>query len=195
MDICKDDGADWEELSMDSAQWNVLLRQLEDLSMLDFVLQQRIKVELNALPHRLKWKSMPISLRLLLEKGRGNIKNLIQNFIVFKILCSGNFLGAISEIVAYWIGTTGLHPKTLIELEKKEILGSLSEGEPEDAEEASSVDPNAYKIFGKRQIIYFNGRVAEYTFFRLYSETEKSIPGEFAVQQLAVMPILGVYSG
>jgi Rab3 GTPase-activating protein regulatory subunit C-terminus len=79
MDICKDDGADWEELSMDSAQWNVLLRQLEDLSMLDFVLQQRIKVKLNALPHSLKWKSMPISLHLLLEKGRGKIKNLMQN--------------------------------------------------------------------------------------------------------------------
>jgi Rab3 GTPase-activating protein regulatory subunit C-terminus len=73
MDICKDDGADWEELSMDSAQWNVLLRQLEDLSMLDYVLQQRIKVTLNALPHSLKWKSMPISLHLLLEKGRGKI--------------------------------------------------------------------------------------------------------------------------
>jgi hypothetical protein len=64
------------------------------------------------------------------------------------------FVGAISEIIAYWIGTTGLHPKTLIELEKKEILGSQSEGEPEEADEASSVDPNAYKIFGKRSIYF-----------------------------------------
>lgn len=73
MEICRDDAADWEELSMDSVQWNLLLRQLEDLSMLDFVLQQRIKVSLNALPYSLRWKSMPISLRLLLEKGRGEI--------------------------------------------------------------------------------------------------------------------------
>jgi hypothetical protein len=72
------------------------------------------------------------------------------------ILCLGNVAGAISELVAYWIGTTGLHPKTLIELEKKEGLGSQSEGEPEDAEEASNVDPNAYKIFGK---IHFSGLI------------------------------------
>lgn len=64
--------------------------------------------------------------------------------------CFVNVAGAISEIIAYWIGTTGLHPKTLIELEKKESLGlQLNEGEPEDAEEASSVDPNACKIYGK----------------------------------------------
>jgi len=73
MDISGEESTvtDWEELSMDTVQWNVLLRQLEDLSMLDFVLQQKIKVKLNPLPHLLKWKSTSVTLKSVINKGQG----------------------------------------------------------------------------------------------------------------------------
>ncbi|XP_065332946.1 rab3 GTPase-activating protein non-catalytic subunit [Cloeon dipterum] len=128
MDISGEEAstADWEELSMDTVQWNVLLRQLEDLAVLDFVLQQKIKVMVNPLPRTLKWKHTSVSLQLVMDKGKGSI----------------------SEYVAYWIGTTGLHPKMLVEYDKKlqEEVVSPDKREPEAAEEAAAVDPKALQV-------------------------------------------------
>jgi len=51
--------------------------------------------------------------------------------------------------VAYWIGTTGIHPKTLIDLETRgALLSPSNEMEPECAEEATNMDPDALKIMG-----------------------------------------------
>ncbi|XP_059473324.1 rab3 GTPase-activating protein non-catalytic subunit [Neocloeon triangulifer] len=128
MDISGEEAgtADWEELSMDTVQWNVLLRQLEDLSVLDFVMQQRIKVSVDPLPRCLKWKSASISLNLVMNKGKG----------------------AISEYVAYWIGTTGIQPKMLVELDRKLLKeeATVDKLEPEQAEDAVVFDPEALKI-------------------------------------------------
>ncbi|KAF4522485.1 hypothetical protein B566_EDAN002570 [Ephemera danica] len=47
---------DWEQVSMDTMQWNALSRHLEDLALLDAVLQVKLKTKLRCLPHCLKWK-------------------------------------------------------------------------------------------------------------------------------------------
>jgi len=76
-----EDDEDWENVSLDLIRWNILLKQIEDLSFLSTILAQRPKIpnpKLPLLPHQQE----ELSVVSLMEKGKGN--PLFNCVLIFK---------------------------------------------------------------------------------------------------------------
>lgn len=86
-----DDAEVWERLTQENCQWDLLIGKLEDVSLLNIILGCKLKVVESKLP-RLKYAFKDVSLRYILEKGRGSV----------------------SELVAKWLTTVGIDPELLV---------------------------------------------------------------------------------
>ncbi|XP_018329568.1 rab3 GTPase-activating protein regulatory subunit [Agrilus planipennis] len=87
----------WEKLSQENCEWMLLIGKLEDISLLNIILSNRPVMQhrkFYILP-KLKQKDIQVSLKMILEKGKG----------------------AISELVAQWLTATGIDPHVLNAIE------------------------------------------------------------------------------
>ncbi|XP_023289091.1 rab3 GTPase-activating protein non-catalytic subunit isoform X2 [Orussus abietinus] len=91
--------SDWETVSKDGCQFTVLISHLEDLTILDYVVSRQPPRDHTGNFLSLRYEKENVSLRLLLSGGKGSV----------------------SEIVARWLASTGLHPTCLIDSEGPEI--------------------------------------------------------------------------
>jgi len=62
---------EWETVSLDLVRWNILLKQIEDLSLLSTILSQEIKFDSAILPLIPHHDEVEFSVYALLEKGKG----------------------------------------------------------------------------------------------------------------------------
>jgi hypothetical protein len=71
-DAAADDGGEegWENVSLDLIKWNILLKQIEDLSFLSTILAQKPRLESPMLP-LLPSQAEELSVVSLLDKGKG----------------------------------------------------------------------------------------------------------------------------
>lgn len=84
----------WEKLSQEKCEWMLLIGKLEDVSLLSIILSGKpavSKAEFCQLP-KLKCEPKDISLKYILEKGRG----------------------VVSELMARWLAAVGINPDCLI---------------------------------------------------------------------------------
>lgn len=90
-----------EVLSQENVQWSLLIGKLEDVSLLNIVLSTKPAVKDCPMP-KLKLHNVNISLKYVMERGRGSV----------------------SELVARWLTSCGVNPQNLI---LNENLGKLLE--------------------------------------------------------------------
>ncbi|KRT79269.1 hypothetical protein AMK59_8750 [Oryctes borbonicus] len=79
----------WENLSQENCEWTLLIGKLEDVSLLNIILAND-PICSSSLP-KLKHEKESVSLRSILDKGKGSV----------------------SELVARWLTLKGIHPKFL----------------------------------------------------------------------------------
>ncbi|ODN02339.1 Rab3 GTPase-activating protein non-catalytic subunit [Orchesella cincta] len=108
MDITASDGDDeeWENVSLELIRWNILVKQIEDLSLLTMVISRRPKLEEPVLPV------------LFVE---------IQNLSVSDLLDKGK--GCIAELVGKWLTSIGIDPVLLVD--ESEIISEEYVPSPE----------------------------------------------------------------
>lgn len=76
----KSTSSEFENLSMDAVQWNLLVKQLEDVALLEKVLKQKLKVESPSI-YILPYERPSVSLAHILEKGKGKPLSRQYGFI------------------------------------------------------------------------------------------------------------------
>lgn len=81
----------WEKLTQENCQWDLLIGKLEDVSLLNIILGSKPIFIDSKLP-KLKNTLEDVSLKFVLEKGRGSV----------------------SELVAKWLTSGGVDPKDLV---------------------------------------------------------------------------------
>ncbi|KAF5303848.1 hypothetical protein FQR65_LT08105 [Abscondita terminalis] len=81
----------WEKMSQENCDWMILIGKLEDVSLLNIILSNRCAHIDSSLP-RLKHTPVDVSLKHVLEKGKGTV----------------------SELVAQWLTTAGVDPQSII---------------------------------------------------------------------------------
>ncbi|XP_014218423.1 rab3 GTPase-activating protein regulatory subunit isoform X2 [Copidosoma floridanum] len=85
--------SDWENVSRDACQFSLLIGNLEDISILNAIVSNPPKLDDTTKFYALPYESTPISLGLILSKGKGFV----------------------SEIVAKWLSSSGVDPARLID--------------------------------------------------------------------------------
>lgn len=108
----EDDLEVWEQLSQENCQWTLLIGKLEDISLLNIMISTRPAYNNPVLP-KLVHDRVDISLKYILEKGKGSI----------------------SELVSQWLTTGGVSTEDILTHEKiyeesDEDGGHLSEERP-----------------------------------------------------------------
>nr|CAI5849691.1 unnamed protein product [Callosobruchus analis] len=99
-----------EVMSQESVLWSLLIGKLEDISLLNIIMSTKAIVKEAVLP-KLQHEKIDISLKYILEKGRGSV----------------------SEIVAKWLSSSGINPSLIVlneikkceEVESEKILDQL----------------------------------------------------------------------
>ncbi|KAK4875899.1 hypothetical protein RN001_012321 [Aquatica leii] len=81
----------WEKMSQENCDWMILIGKLEDVSLLNIILSNRLNCSDSSLP-KLKHNPVDVSLKYVLEKGKGTV----------------------SELVAQWLTTAGVSPESVI---------------------------------------------------------------------------------
>lgn len=81
----------WEKLTQENCQWTLLIGKLEDVSLLNIILTNKAVNYEKALP-KLKHDLDSVSLKYILQKGRGSV----------------------SELVACWLTSGGLNPEDIV---------------------------------------------------------------------------------
>ncbi|KAL0113487.1 hypothetical protein PUN28_012561 [Cardiocondyla obscurior] len=85
--------SEWENVSNDTCQFTLLIGNLEDIAILNAVVNQRVTPDETTQFFTLPFARNDISLATILSRGRGSV----------------------SELVAKWLGTTGIDPARLID--------------------------------------------------------------------------------
>ncbi|KAL6256765.1 hypothetical protein P5V15_011702 [Pogonomyrmex californicus] len=96
--------SEWENVSNDSCQFTLLIGNLEDITILNAVISQHVILDETTQFYALPFTRNDISLASILSKGRGSV----------------------SELVAKWLGTTGIDPARLIDTTDIEFDQQLS---------------------------------------------------------------------
>lgn len=91
----EDDLEVWEQLSQENCQWTLLIGKLEDISLLNIMISNR-PVYNNPILPKLVYDRVDISLKYILEKGKGSI----------------------SELVSQWLTTGGVSTEDILQHEK-----------------------------------------------------------------------------
>ncbi|CAH1999952.1 unnamed protein product [Acanthoscelides obtectus] len=99
-----------EVLSQESVLWSLLIGKLEDISLLNIIMSTKALAKDAALP-KLQHDKIDVSLKYILEKGRG----------------------AVSEIVARWLSSSGIDPQLI-------VLNEMTEKEEENIESEKILD-------------------------------------------------------
>ncbi|KAI4460588.1 rab3-gap regulatory domain [Holotrichia oblita] len=105
----------WENLSQENCEWTLLIGKLEDVSLLNIILAND-PICNSALP-KLKYTKESVSLKFILEKGRGSV----------------------SELVAKWLTLRGVHPR-LITLNEINYQNSIS-SEQSVSQQKDNINP------------------------------------------------------
>lgn len=77
-------------LSEESCEWGLLIGKLEDISLLEIIISNKIDIKASPLP-KLKHEKVQVSLKFVLEKK-----------------------GSVSELVSHWLTGTGMDPKYIV---------------------------------------------------------------------------------
>nr|CAH7750373.1 unnamed protein product [Callosobruchus chinensis] len=93
-----------EVMSQESVLWSLLIGKLEDISLLNIIMSTKATTKEAVLP-KLQHEKVDISLKYILEKGRGSV----------------------SEIVAKWLSSSGINPHLIVLNEIKKCEGEESE--------------------------------------------------------------------
>ncbi|RZC00552.1 rab3 GTPase-activating protein non-catalytic subunit, partial [Asbolus verrucosus] len=107
-----------EILSQESIEWTLLIGKLEDVSLLNIILSNKPTAKYANLP-KLKHEHIDISLKYILEKGKGSV----------------------SELVARWLTRCGIDPENivvndaLLKKSQEEDSSKSSEGDDDDLPE------------------------------------------------------------
>ncbi|KAG5866224.1 hypothetical protein JTB14_033440 [Gonioctena quinquepunctata] len=80
-----------EVLTREVVQWSMLIGKLEDISLLNIILSTKPAVQDSPLP-KLQYENVDISLKYILNKGRGSV----------------------TELAAKWLTSTGVNPQNII---------------------------------------------------------------------------------
>jgi len=141
LDVTVSDGDDeeWENVSLELIRWNILVKQIEDLSLLTMVISQRPKLETPVLPV-LSLEIQNLSVSDLLDKGKGVLSlytlSIERNtFLLIVLTCSKltfENLGCIAELVGKWLTSIGIDPALLVdetEVIRKEYVPSPETGD------------------------------------------------------------------
>ncbi|XP_059616459.1 rab3 GTPase-activating protein non-catalytic subunit [Phlebotomus argentipes] len=95
-DSPSDEENHWEQVSQETCQWTLLIGKLDDISILGTILRAPLKCE-NAVLPLVKYENPHISLKMIVNGGKG----------------------IIAELVAKWITASGIDVKLLLEEEEK----------------------------------------------------------------------------
>lgn len=110
----------WEKLSQDNCEWSILIGKLEDISLLNIILSSKPSINNPPLP-KIMYDLEDISLRLIIEKGKGSV----------------------SELVARWLIEAGFNPENFIPPVED---GECDEHAIEEKEEASGGGDNLFEV-------------------------------------------------
>jgi hypothetical protein len=121
------DDENMEILSQESIEWSLLIGKLEDVSLLNIILSNKPVAKCATLP-KLNHDHIDISLKYILEKGKGSV----------------------SELVARWLTMCGINPENIvindILLKKAQQEESSSSSEDDNDDEQPEQDIMPHKI-------------------------------------------------
>lgn len=109
---------DWEDMSIDFCSWNVLSKQLEDLSYLSRLIHYVPAHLREAQSRKLDYvvedlDKLEFSLASVLQKGRGIFRYYSEKirFVIHTL----NLTGAVSELIARWLTQNLLEAEIIFE--------------------------------------------------------------------------------
>lgn len=91
----EDCGEIWERVSADNCKWSILIGNLEDISLLNIILNMQNITYDTPILTKLKYEGVDISLKYVLEGGRG----------------------IVSELVSKWLASYGVNPQEIVDNE------------------------------------------------------------------------------
>lgn len=138
---------DWECVSGEDYQWNLLIERLEQLCHLNTTLKYSSEEPIGTL-HCIKYEYSSITLNDLIKFGRGNFNNLTNQIMYYIIHNSFIYLkfililGEVSTIISKWLASMGIDPTLIIneylmdinntittnQLHKNQSIMSIQEG-------------------------------------------------------------------
>lgn len=130
-----------EVLSQESIEWTVLIGKLEDISLLNIILLKQPSAKHSPLP-KLKHDKIEISLKYVLEKGRGSI----------------------SELVAKWVTISGIKPENIVlndillrkKLDKDQEIDNHSDSDDDDLPERDIMPHQVVEIESEEILEHLN---------------------------------------